>query len=103
MGIKKENKKEVEKICIKCSKKILPKQKYIKLTTYFEDGKIVDEYFHFQCWQDFYKENINKKVDEFKNKAIITAKAMMKNVSNIIDNTVKSPEDLDVMIKKLPA
>lgn len=106
MKEKKEIKKDVEMICIKCKKKIFPKVKYVKFTTYFENENVVDEYFHFQCWQDFYKENINKRVDEFKNRAITTAKSLMGNVTEMMNRSIdniKSSEDLDTMIKKLPA
>jgi len=90
-------------ICKKCEKEIKKNDRYVSLITYFEDKEIEKLFFHINCWRDYYNDCVNKKVDNFKGKAITTAKSLMKNMTNLLDKTVKSPQDLDVMINKLPA
>lgn len=83
---KKARQKLLKKKCIRCKKTIYPeREKAICLTTYFPSQSIVakigisigtappkvtEEWFHFQCWQDFFKEAVQIKVQALSKRAI---------------------------------
>lgn len=59
MNKKEGNKKE----CLNCKKKIdLTFEKYVLVGTYEDDYTLDESYFHFQCWQDYFRNCVGKKV-----------------------------------------
>lgn len=46
---------------MRCKKKISDKEKRVRITTFMVDKKDVDEWFHWKCWVDGFKESVQKK------------------------------------------
>jgi len=83
---KKKEKKEQGKICIKCDEKILKGQKYVRITTYFEDLNSADEFYHWKCWKDNFSDAVKNKVKQ--------------GFEQVKDNFQKVVKDSQDLIKK---
>lgn len=53
--------------CIKCNEPVYTFQKRVRITTFMDEFNFKDEWFHFTCWENFFKESVNKKVEAIKN------------------------------------
>lgn len=53
-----------KKICFKCKKSILSKDKFITILTTEKEKIIEAVYFHFYCHLDWLNENINRRAQE---------------------------------------
>ena len=63
--------------CKRCGKNISDSEKRTRITTFMEDKSEVDEWFHFQCWIDEFKQAVTKKLEKVKDAAIGTARKVV--------------------------
>jgi hypothetical protein len=77
---KTKERKIIGKCCINCDKFIDPKEKYVDLATYnLEHVSDDHQYFHFQCFIDYFNERVRKK-------AMASIKMMQEKAINIFES-----------------
>jgi len=59
-----------KKICKRCQEKILPEDKYTMLGTFQGDKTIRKDYWHFQCFLDWFNESVHNRAMKVYNESM---------------------------------
>lgn len=78
--------------CIYCKKEIKSKEKRVRVTTFFEDKNKTNEWFHFNCWREFFKKSTLERIDKAKEKALNN---LMGGFNKLLDGINKDIKNID--------
>ena len=97
---KKPQKKSNKFNCSKCGEVVKEMDRQVCLTT-SDKGKIIDEdYFHIQCWQDYFNEAITRKAKERVSVVQEKVKGLMDNpMLKMVLGNVKGADGLMSMLE----
>lgn len=76
--------KKKEEMCENCCNPINKEiDKYVFLGTYHGSDTVLEEkYYHFECWQYYFKQCVSARVQDIQKKAMGFAKNLMTGVNN---------------------
>lgn len=82
--------------CIRCLKKIGDNEKRVRITTFMVDKTSKDEWFHWNCWLDYFKDSVYKKSKEVIGLASGISTDFLKNYKENVNKIMEEIKNFNI-------
>ena len=86
-----DKKGKKEPICSRCHKKIIFGDTYVCLGTHKGDTIIEEDYYHIRCWEDYFRERMDKRIQDLSRGIVTMMGNMMPIVASYMFNYPNNP------------